>query len=119
MQDSTLPDSLKSGKTLTAVIYGLYAGSFFLGVTAIIAIVVNYVKRSDVAGTFLESHFRWQIRTFWFGVLWSVIGTITTPIGIGWVILMATAIWLVYRIVRGFLRLGDNQPMYDDLSPAR
>lgn len=119
MQHNSLSDSLKSDKTLTAVIYGLYAGSFFIGVTAIIAIIINYVKRGDIAGTFLESHFRWQIRTFWFGLLWSVIGMITMPIGVGWVVLMITAIWVIYRIVRGFLRLGDNRPMYDELSPAR
>ena len=60
----------KSGKSLTTLIYALYAASLLVGITAVVAIVMNYLKKSDVAGTFLESHFRWQIRTFWFGLLW-------------------------------------------------
>ena len=63
-----------SAKTLTTIIYALYGASFLLGFTAIVAIVMNYVKKDDVAGTFLESHFRWQIRTFWFGLLWAALG---------------------------------------------
>ncbi|HRP98004.1 MAG TPA: hypothetical protein PL143_17330 [Rhodocyclaceae bacterium] len=119
MYDEPLAESLKSGKTLTAVIYGLYASSFFVGITALIAIIINYVKIGDLAGTFLESHFRWQIRTFWIGLAGSVIGTVTTPLMIGWPILALTAIWVIYRIVRGFMRLGDNKAMYAELSPAR
>lgn len=119
MYDEPLAESLKSGKTLTAVIYGLYASSFFIGITALIAIIINYVKIGDLAGTFLESHFRWQIRTFWIGLLGSLVGTLTTPIMIGWPILALTAIWVIYRIVRGFMRLGDNKAMYGELSPAR
>ena len=101
-----------SNKTLTAVIYGLYAASFLIGITAIVAIVMNYVKKDDVAGTWLESHFRWQIRTFWFGLLWCVLGAILLLIFIGYFILMADSIWIIYRIVKGWLRLNDNKPMY-------
>jgi hypothetical protein len=64
--------------TLTHVIYGLYGASLVMGFTAIVAIVLNYIKREDVAGTFLESHFRWQIRTFWFGLCGIVVGVITS-----------------------------------------
>lgn len=102
----------RSGKTLTTIIYALYAAAFLVGITAIVAIIMNYVKKKDVAGTFLESHFRWQIRTFWFGFLWGAIGAITFLIAIGWVVLIANAIWIVYRIVKGLLRLNDNKPMY-------
>lgn len=102
----------KSGKTITTIIYALYAASFLLGITAIVAIIMNYVKKDDVAGTFLESHFRWQIRTFWFGLLWGVIGAITFLIAIGWFVLIANGIWFIYRIVKGWLRLNDNKPMY-------
>jgi len=66
-------EAIKSAKTLTTIIYALYAASYFVGITAIVAIVINYIKKEDVAGTFLESHFRWQIRTFWFGLLWGVL----------------------------------------------
>lgn len=106
-------DQTKSAKTLTTIIYALYAVSLFIGFTMIVAIIINYVKRADVAGTFLESHFRWQIRTFWFGLLWSVVGLVSLLFVVGWVILCANAIWFIYRIVKGFLNLNDNRPMYE------
>jgi uncharacterized membrane protein len=104
-------ERLKSLKTLTTVVYGLYALSWFFGISAIVAVVVNYIKREDVAGTWLESHFRWQIRTFWFGLLWSVVGMITFVLLIGWAILFANLVWLIYRIVKGWLYLNENRPM--------
>jgi uncharacterized membrane protein len=107
-------DSEKSLKTLTTIIYALYAASFLVGITAIVAIVMNYVKREDVAGTFMESHFRWQIRTFWFGLLWAVIGVFTMVFVVGFAVLAASGIWVIYRIVKGWLRLNDNRPMYAD-----
>jgi uncharacterized membrane protein len=87
-----------SAKTITTIIYALQAVSFLLGVTYIIAVVVNYVKKSDVSGTWLESHFRWQIRTFWFSLLWSIIGLIGLYFIIGFTILIANTIWVIYRI---------------------
>jgi uncharacterized membrane protein len=112
MNNITTTASEESAKTLTTVIYALYAASYFVGVTAIVAIVMNYVKRDDVVGTFLESHFRWQIRTFWFGMLWGVLGAITMMFIIGWFVLIANGIWIIYRIVKGWLRLNDGKPMY-------
>ncbi len=114
MNNIATPENEESAKTLTTVIYALYAASYFVGVTAIVAIVMNYVKKDDVAGTFLESHFRWQIRTFWFGVLWGVLGTITMVFIVGWFVLVANGIWVIYRIVKGWLRLNDGKPMYTD-----
>jgi uncharacterized membrane protein len=105
-------EQLKSLKTLTVVNYGLYAAALVFPVTAIVAIVINYVKKDDAAGTWLESHFRWQIRTFWFGLLWAVLGFITYVIIIGWVILIVDCIWIIYRVVKGWLNLNDNKPMY-------
>ena len=102
----------KSAKNVTTIIYALYAASFLIGITAIVAIVMNYIKKEDVAGTFLESHFRWQIRTFWFGMLWGVLGAITFFLVIGWFVLIANVIWVIYRIAKGWLRLNDNKPMY-------
>jgi uncharacterized membrane protein len=107
-------EKTKANKTLTTVIYALYAASLLFGVTCLVAIVMNYVKKDDVAGTFLESHFRWQMRTFWFALLWSVIGLITFIIVIGWFILLANLVWFIYRIVKGWLRLNENKPMYAD-----
>jgi uncharacterized membrane protein len=96
---------------MTHAIYALYAVSLFVGVTALVEIVLNYIKRDDMAGTMYESHFRWQIRTFWFGLLWGVIGAITMVILIGFGILIADLIWFIYRIAKGWLRLQEGKPM--------
>jgi uncharacterized membrane protein len=111
--------------TWTHVIYGLHAfslltgilgaatvvGAFLTGWPSIIAVIMNYLKRSEARGTWLESHFRWQIRTFWWGLLWGALGVITFLIVIGWLILAADAIWIIYRIVKGWLNLNDGKPM--------
>ena len=102
---------MKSLRNLTQVVYILYALSYFTGITAIVGIIINNVKKDDVAGTWLESHFRWQMRTFWFGLLWAVIGAITIVIGVGFAILFANFCWIIYRIVKGWLNLNDNKPM--------
>ena len=94
------------------MIYGLYRASLVVGVTSIVAIVLNYIKREDVAGTYLESHFRWQIRTFWYSLMWAFIGAITFIIIVGIFILIADLIWYIYRIAKGWLRLNEGKPMY-------
>ena len=104
--------ALKSVKTMTTVIYALQAASFLLGITYIVAVIINYVKKDDAKGTWLESHFRWQIRTFWFSILWSTLGFITASIVIGYLLLMANAVWIIYRIVKGWLHLNDKKEMY-------
>jgi len=116
--------------TVTHLVYGLHAlsllvgvltaatvaGAFVFGVPSIIAVVINYAKRGEARGTFLESHFRWQIRTFWFALLWFVIGVIlfVTIVGIPFAIavLFGDGVWAIYRIARGWLALGDGKPMY-------
>ncbi|KXW57237.1 hypothetical protein FEMY_22420 [Ferrovum myxofaciens] len=102
----------RSNEKITALIYALYAASFLVGITAIAAIMMNYIKREDVAGTYLESHFRWQIRTFWFAMMYSSIGIVLLLILIGWPILIATGFWVIYRITKGWLRLFDRRAMY-------
>ena len=99
-------------KTLTHVIYALHALSFVFGITGFIAVIINYVKHSDVKGTWLESHFKWQIRTFWWGLLWGIVGIVALYFVIGILILLATGIWYIYRIIKGWLRLNDNHEMY-------
>ena len=114
---------------LTHLIYGLHAFSaiaglvgaafvvtaFLSGWPSIIAVILNYVKRSDVQGTFLQSHFRWQIRTFWFALLWALIAIVmaVTLIGIpiAWILAVLVGLWVLYRIVRGWLNLVSGQPM--------
>jgi uncharacterized membrane protein len=91
-------------------------GSFVGGLPSIAAVIFNYVKRGDARGTWIASHYRWQIRTFWFTLLWALIGwaLVITIIGavVGVPILIALTLWLMYRIGRGWLRLRDRQPMY-------
>jgi len=92
-------------------------GAFLTGWPSIIAIVLNYVKRGDVRGTWLESHFRWQIRTFWYGLLWVslclifILGTLGIGLLIAWLPLAIVSIWFVYRIVRGWIALRDGRAM--------
>jgi len=94
-------------------------GSFLFGWPSIIAVIINYVKRGDVRGSWLESHFRWQIRTFWYALLWAVVvALVSIPltlviVGFGtWVIgMFLLGVWAVYRIARGWLRLNNRQPM--------
>src|SRR3989442_13426690 len=117
----------------THVIYALHAaslvigivgtatvvGAFLFGWPSLIAVILNYVKRSEVRGTWLESHFRWQIRTFWFGLLWValcglfVVMTLGIAIFIAWIPLVFVGLWFIYRIARGWLRLMDGRPAYD------
>jgi len=117
---------------LTHVIYALHAfslvtgivgaatvvGAFLTGWPSIVAVILNYVKRSEVHGTWLESHFRWQIRTFWYGLLWValcglfIVATLGIGLLIAWLPLTVVGLWFIYRIVRGWLRLKDRRPMY-------
>ena len=93
-------------------------GAFLIGWPSIIAVILNYVKRGDARGTWLESHFHWQIRTFWFGLLWVllcllfVIGTLGIGILIAWLPLGIVSLWFIYRIVRGWIALNDGRQMY-------
>jgi uncharacterized membrane protein len=105
------PEELASLRQLTLVVYVLYALSWLIGITAIVAIVINYIKREDAAGTIYESHFTWQIRTFWWALLGCVIGVLTLVILVGFVILFVTAIWSIYRLVKGGLYWNDRKPM--------
>ncbi len=105
-------NTLESARTLTLIIYILQAAALFNGLTFLIAVIINYVKLDDIRGTWLESHFRWQIRTFWFALLWCAVGAITFLLVIGYFVLVAAAIWVIYRIVKGTLRLLENKEMY-------
>jgi uncharacterized membrane protein len=102
----------ENNKRITTIVYALQAAGFVIGITFIAAVMLNYIKREDVAASWLDSHFRWQIRTFWFGLLWSTIGVALFFVGIGVAILGVNALWIIYRIIKGWLRLSENKPMY-------
>jgi uncharacterized membrane protein len=91
-------------------------GSFIGGLPSIVAVIMNYARRSATRGTYLESHFRWQIRTFWYAVLWAVICGLAALTIIGLILavpgFIALAVWIIYRVVRGWLALKDARPMY-------
>ncbi|HZS66451.1 MAG TPA: hypothetical protein VFA72_05015 [Burkholderiales bacterium] len=96
-------------KTVATIVYALQAAGFFLGITWIAAVIIDYVKKDDATGTWLASHYRWQIRTFWWGLLWGVLGGILALLVVGFLILAADAIWIIYRIAKGWLRLSENR----------
>jgi len=99
-------------KKLTYVVYILQALSFVFLITAVAGIIINYIKEDDVKGSWLESHFEWQKRTFWYGLLWMVLGVLSFFILIQWIILPIVAVWLVYRIAKGWIYLVDGKELY-------
>jgi uncharacterized membrane protein len=125
-------EPLPSVLTVANVVYALHAfaivvglagtatvvGSFVGSVPSIVAVILNYIKRGDARGTWVESHYRWQIRTFWFAILWVLVAAILflTVIGIPFAfgVLGLVTLWLAYRIGKGWLRLRDGRPMYVD-----
>lgn len=105
-----------AAKRIATLVYGLQAAWLLLGIPLVVALIVNYVKLDDVRGTLAESHFRWQIRTFWYWLLWLVLGwlliALIVTFVIGALILGANFIWIIYRIIKGGLRLSEGKPMY-------
>jgi uncharacterized membrane protein len=105
-------EELAALKTITQVVYALQALSFMFGVTALVGLIVNYVKRDDAMGTVYQSHFDWQIRTFWWGLLWGVLGCLLIiALGLGLVILFVAWVWAIYRVVKGWLKLIEGKPV--------
>lgn len=120
-------------RLLTIILYILYIVAIFsAGLLAVLALIINYVKCNDVRGTIFESHFTWQIRTFWWYLIWNIIAFVpfiflfftgnnanafagvalgastfcVTVIGLSW-------LWIVYRAIKGLIRVNDNRPMYE------
>src|SRR5262245_57826808 len=134
METPAIPQSNTSQSLYdwTQIIYALHALSLVIGIItavtlisaflfgwpSIIAVIMNYIKRSEASGTWLESHFRWQIRTFWYGAFWAALCAIFVVLtfGIGlffvWLPLGVLALWFIYRVARGWMALRDRKPMY-------
>jgi uncharacterized membrane protein len=101
--------SSQEAKKLATICYALYAASCLVGVTAIAAIIINYIKREDVAGTWVASHFEWQIKTFWYTLGGVIVGWLLMFILIGFPILAVVFVWAIYRVVKGWLALNDGK----------
>jgi len=99
-------------RRLTAIVYGLQLAGYFTVVSPVVGVVINYVKRDAVAGTWLESHFRWQIRTFWITLACSVVGAVLMLVVIGLFVLGVAAMWFLYRAIKGWMMLSEGKPMY-------
>lgn len=115
--------------TYTHLVYALHAfavvtgvigaasvlGSFLASLPSIAAVLINYLKRAEARGTWLDSHFGWQIRTFWYALLWALIGVmlIVSVVGVlfGLALLLITSVWVSYRVARGWWALGQQRPM--------
>ena len=120
---------LNSLRAWTHLIYGLHAWSvlaglltpafvvtmFVTGWPSLIAVVLNYVKRDEAKGTPLESHFRWQIRTFWIALPLLLLGILLwltlLLIPVAFLLLGLTGLWIVYRLARGWIALAEGKPL--------
>jgi uncharacterized membrane protein len=111
-----------TGALVAYILFGIaalvgFAGHGFLSVVGIVGVILAYVSRGDSRGTWVESHLTWLIRTFWWSLLWNVLGglvvlgTLFLGYPIAWVIWVATAIWVIYRVIRGFLLFNDRRPI--------
>jgi uncharacterized membrane protein len=135
MSDAQAPVPVPSPSLINAtlLVYGLFGLAALIAIVAhgfppfaplgglagIIAIIVAYVKRSEASGTWLASHYRWLIRTFWFSLLWGLVGLVLllalalVLIGfvVGPIVWIATSIWVLYRLIRGYLLFNDSKPV--------
>lgn len=102
--------SSESERTVVLVAYVLHLVGAIAGVTSLIGLILNYVRRDRYGGT-ADSHHRWMIRSFWWALLWVVIGCVLTLIAIGWAVLFLAWVWYVYRHVRGLIALVNDEPM--------
>lgn len=116
-QELILDSDLQSRKSLAWWLYIFHGASLALslGMFSFIPLIISYVKRDEAAGTFVYSHHNWQIRSFWWYLVWLAIGGLLflTIIGIplAWLIWAGAWIWKAYRLIKGIVDLGNNKPM--------
>lgn len=104
----------QDSKKYAFAVYILQALFFLFVITPVVGVMINYIKDDDVRGSWLESHFLWQKRTFWYGLLWIILGGLTWGILIGWVVLAVLPFWFIYRIAKGWIYLVDGKELYLD-----
>jgi uncharacterized membrane protein len=113
--DGSMLDPDDKLKNLTQLVYILQAISLVVGVTSIAGLILNYLKRDEVKGTYLESHFAWQMKTFWFALLGVILGWLLAIVLIGFLILGVVGLWYIYRIVKGWLAFNDGKELSNAL----
>lgn len=97
---------------LTRLIYTFHAiGMLVAGITNVVAIIIHYLKVKDITDPFIKSHFRWQIRTFWIGCAWLLLGLVTSVFLVGIPIVIGAWVWMIYRYIKGWLSFEDGKPM--------
>lgn len=109
----------EGARMVAHVVYALHLLFFYTVLLTILGVILNYIKNDDARGSWLESHYRWQLRTFWYGLLWLVV--ITPLMFIPLINIVAGGLWVVwwlYRNIKGWLRLIERKPMYVNVSPA-
>jgi len=113
--DASMPTGTDSDKArnLLLITYVLYGLSLINGLTAVAGVIIAHIKVNEVTDTFLQSHYRWLIRTFWIGLIAGVISAVLTIIFIGFLLMAVVFLWYIYRLVKGFLRFNDNKPIED------
>lgn len=116
-QEVVFDSSLQSAKNLAWWLYIAHAASliFSLGMFSFIPLIINYVKRGDAAGTFVYSHHSWQIRSFWWYLIWMVVGSIlfatVVAIPVAFLVWGVAWLWKLYRLIKGMVDLNDNKTM--------
>ncbi|MCP4329373.1 MAG: hypothetical protein GY791_13155 [Alphaproteobacteria bacterium] len=113
--DTTLPtgDDAQKARNLLLITYVLYGLSLINGLTAVAGVIIAHIKVNEVTDEFLQSHYRWLIRTFWLGLIAGIIAGVLTVIFIGFLLLLVVFLWYIYRLVKGFLRFNDGKPIED------
>ena len=101
---------LEAGKTNVQVVYFLYIAGMFIGISALVGIVIAYINRGK-AGGWVETHYTWQIRTFWIGLLYSLVSVLLMIVGIGFLLMIAVAVWVIVRCVIGLQAAGRDEPI--------
>jgi uncharacterized membrane protein len=102
---------LAPGGDNVKLVYGLYLVSVLVGLTMLVGLVMAYINRSQVAGSWAESHYTYQIRTFWIGLLYSLISVVLMFVLIGFLLIFAVLIWVFARCIRGLQWAGAGQPV--------
>jgi uncharacterized membrane protein len=108
-------DEEKKLRDLALLVYVLQAAGFVVGLTWVVGVVINYLKIDAARNTWLETHFNWQLRTFWLGLAGMVVAWALTIVKIGVLVGFAVTVWAIYRVAKGWLALVDRKPMYPAL----